>query len=239
MDKKIDNPTNEEEYQFQEPESETHFSATNNSSGSTSLFERINRQHIIAGFIFIFLVYGAYKLVNHLFHAVLMKQQAIEKVQKLAATRTPVNNNLDAKADTERNRLDHLAQGQLDVQSAIRSLDSEISDVQASLASVNNQLVQVNDEIQSLNTGQEFLIQKQTKPIRKAEEKKKETPKAIYYVRAMIPGRVWLTTQEGSTLTLGIGDKLTGYGIIDAINPDQGIITLSSGAVIGYNPDDR
>lgn len=70
-------------------------------------------------------------------------------------------------------------------------------------------------------------------------ERKKAAPKPVYYVRAIIPGRVWLTLQDGSTLTLGLGDKLAGYGVITAIDPSQGTITLSSGAIIGYNPDDR
>jgi len=97
----------------------------------------------------------------------------------------------------------------------------------------------VNDALQSLHTSQETLIQNQTKPLKKIAEKKKETPKPIYYVRAIIPNRVWLTTPDGSTLTLAVGDKLTGYGLVDAINAEQGIVTFSSGAVIGYSPDDK
>lgn len=97
----------------------------------------------------------------------------------------------------------------------------------------------MNEQTQLLRTQQEGFFQKQQKAKTKLSERKKLAPKPIYYVRAIIPGRVWLTLQDGSTLTLGRGDKLAGYGVITAIDPNQGIITLSSGAIIGYNPDDR
>jgi hypothetical protein len=238
MDKKTYNLSDEEEYQFQEPESATSFSTSSPAAESSSVFERINRQHIVFGFIFIFLVFGAYKLISGLFH-VIAKQQAIVKVQKAAPKINPVNNDVDVKTEVSRRRLDHLAQAQSDVKSAIQALDLQLSSIQTSLANLNNQLSQVNDEVQSLHAGQETLIQNQTKPVKKLTEKKKESPKAIYYVRALIPNRVWLTTPEGSTLTLAVGDKLDGYGVIDSINADQGIVTFSSGAVIGYSPDDR
>ena len=238
MDKKY-NLHDDEEYQLQEPESPTHFS-TANASAETSgaLFERIKRQHIVLGFIFIFLVFGVYKLINGFFH-VLAKQQTVAKVQKQTPKINALNTHPEVKTDVATSRLDHLAQGQLDVQSAIQSLDLQLSGIQTTLANLNNQLAQVNDEVQSLHAGQETLIQNQTKPAKKVTEAKKTPPKPIYYVRAIIPGRVWLTTPEGSTLTLGVGDKLAGYGVVDSINPDQGTVTLDSGAVIGYSPDDR
>ncbi len=240
MDKKY-NLHDDEEYQLQEPESSANF-ATASASPETSgaIFERIKRQHIVLGFIFIFLVFGVYKLINGFFH-VIAKQQAVAKVQKQAPISKINASNVypEVKTDVATSRLDHLAQGQLDVQSAIQSLDLQLSGIQTTLANLSNQLTQVNDEVQSLHTGQETLIQNQTKPIKKITTQKKVSPKPIYYLRAVIPGRAWLITPEGSTLTLGVGDKLEGYGVVDAINPDQGTVTLNSGAVIGYSPDDR
>ncbi len=239
MDKKTYNLNDEEEYQFQEPESGTHFSTANSvPSEGTNFFERIKRQHIILGFIFVFLIFGAYKLLNGFFH-VISRQQMATKVQKVVPKIEDTQPNLNSKSDITSSRLDSLAQGQLGIQSALQALDSQLSGMQTTLANLGSQLTQVNDEIQSLHAAQETLIQNQVKPVKKVAEKKKEAPKAIYYVRAIIPGRVWLTTQEGSTLTLGTGDKLPGYGLVDSINPEQGTVTLNSGAVIGYSPDDK
>jgi uncharacterized protein YukE len=236
MDKKTYN-MNEQEYQYQEPESATHFSTVNPTPEASSIFERINRQNIIAGFIFIFLLFGAYKLLSGLFIHGLTRQPAVAKV-KPAAKINAAQQAMVVNMDNTTRRLDHLAQGQLDVQSSVQSLNSELSGIQTTLANLTAQLSQMNDEVQSLRAGQETLIRSQIKPVKKTIEKK-EIPKPIYYVRAMIPGRVWLTTAEGTTLTLGVGDKLVGYGVLDSINVDQGIVTFNSGAVIGYSPDDR
>lgn len=237
IDKKTYDLNDDEEYQFQAPEPESNFSTASSAPNdtSTTFFERIKRQHIILGFIFIFLSFGIYKLLNGFFH-VISKQHVAVKVQK---PEPKLESSVEVKTDTTSSRLEGLVQGQLGIQSALQSLDSQLSSMQTTLASLSSQLTQVNDEIQSLHAAQDTLIQNQTKSVKKIAEKKKEVPKAIYYVRAIIPGRVWLTTQEGATLTLGVGDKLPGYGLVESINPDQGTVTLNSGAVIGYSPDDR
>lgn len=61
-----------------------------------------------------------------------------------------------------------------------------------------------------------------------------------YYIKALIQGRAWLTTADGSrTITVSSGDYLPGYGLIEQIDPYQGTVTTGSGAVIEYNPADR
>jgi hypothetical protein len=60
----------------------------------------------------------------------------------------------------------------------------------------------------------------------------------VYHLKALIPGRAWLQTREGATATVTLGDRLPGYGIIQTINTDSGIVTTSSGNVIVYGPKD-
>ncbi|MDQ8040151.1 MAG: hypothetical protein REH83_07090 [Rickettsiella sp.] len=243
MDKKNYNLNEDDEYQFQELKSSTNFSEANSASTggeSPAILERIKRQHIFLGFIFIFLIFGAYKLLNSFFHVIISKEQAMEKIQKtVPKIDNNSTNNVNVKPDLTMGRLDRLEQGQLRVQSELQSLDSQLSGIQTTLTNLSTQLTQINDDVQSLHASQETLIKNQTKPVKTITLKKKEVPKPIYFVRAIIPGRVWLTTQDGSTLTLGVGDKLAGYGLVDAINPDQGTVILNSGAVIGYSPNDR
>lgn len=237
MDKSNYNVNDDDEYRIQEPEPTTHFSTTGKSVESNMFFERIKRQHIVLAFIFIFLIFGTYKLLSGFFHIV-NKRHVTEKIQKAAPNMDLAKSALETKTVAD-NRLDHLAQGQVELQSALQSLDSQLSSMQTTLVNLSSQLTQVNDEVQSLHAAQETLIQNQTKPVKKITVNKKEVPKTIYYVRAIIPGRAWVTTQEGSTLTLGVSDKVAGYGIVDAINPEQGTVTFNSGAIIGYSPDDR
>ncbi len=239
MDKKNDHVNDDEEYSLQQPESAASFT-TVSTAAHRNIFEQINRRHIVLGIIFLFLIYGAYGLIKRFIHTSLTRSTQITKgVQRVAEKSNATDAVVNVKpADPTMVRLDHLAQGQIDIQSEIRSLDSKISAVQTSLLDLDTQIAQVDDQLQSLHATQELFIQKQMQAAKKIERKHR-LPNTVYYVRAMIPGRVWFTTQDGSVLTLGVGDNLAGYGVIDTIDPDQGIVTLSSGAVIGYNPNDR
>jgi intracellular multiplication protein IcmG len=241
MDKKTNKQNPDEEYKLQEASTESgrHFTAGNTGGDAAStILEKTKRQHIFLIVFIIFSSLGVYKLVSKLVHKVSdVSSQAklVEKTQKpIAISPAAVQANMALD-----NRFNHIEQGQRDLQSHLLAFDSELSDIKSTLADLNSRLVDINEQAQLLRTQQETFLQKQQKTEAKRAEIKKLAPKPIYYVRAIIPGRVWLTLQDGSTLTLGLGDKLSGYGVITVIDPSQGTITLSSGAVIGYNPDDR
>lgn len=239
MDKKIHDQDAEEEYKLQssQRESGAHFSEQNNSSETASaILEKTKRQHIFLVLILILASLGAYKVVNRLMQGASSRVKMATKLAKPALPTVPAAvqaNNVIA------NRFTHLELQQRDLKSDFQAFDSELSDVKSTLAELNMRFAQINDQMQTLHMQQEAFLQKQQKAESKIIARKKAAPKPIYFVRAIIPGRVWLTMQDGSTLTLGRGDKLSGYGFITAIDPKQGSVTLSSGAVIGYNPDDR
>jgi DNA repair exonuclease SbcCD ATPase subunit len=239
MDKKNYNQNSDEEFKLQEPDTDSasHFSDTKSGSDAASaILEKTQRHHIFLVVFIIFSSLGVYNLVNKLVHNRHPSQSVIaKKTQKPAAPVipiVPVNSVLD-------NRFNHLEQEQRELQSHLQAFDSDLSDIKSTLADLSSRIADVNEETQRLHTQQEAFLQKQQRAEAKLVEKKKSAPKPIYYVRAIIPGRVWLSLQDGSTLTLGRGDKLAGYGFITVIDPNQGTITLSSGAIIGYNPDDR
>lgn len=229
MDKKNDNQIPDEQFKLQEPESEPGTAST--------ILEKTQRHHIFLIVFILLLGLGTYKLVSYLVHSIhASKSVAAAKVQKSMVPVIPpavqANNVLN-------NRLSHLEQEQQELQSHLQTFDSDLNDIKSTLADLNSRIADVNEQTQQLHTQQEAFFQKQQKAAAQRAERKKSAPKPVYYVRAIIPGRVWLTLQDGSTLTLGIGDKLAGYGDITAIDPNQGTISLSSGAIIGYNPDDR
>jgi len=238
MDNK--NYNSDEEYKLQDSttESASHFSdATKNADPASAILEKTQRHHIFLIVFIIFASLGIYKIVSTLIH----KMHATPKPKVVAIAQKPVpvipaavqaNSVLD-------NRFNHLEQEQRELQAHLQTFDSDLSDIRSTLADLNSRLADINQQTQQLHTQQEAFLQKQQKAEIKLIARKKSAPKPIYYVRAIIPGRVWLTLQDGSTLTLGMRDKLAGYGVITAIDPSQGTITLSSGAIIGYNPDDR
>lgn len=239
MDKK--NLNADEEYKLQDPvtESTSHFSgATNSPDPASAILEKTQRHHIFLIVFIIFASLGVYKLVSALIHRMQVPStsKVVAKAQKPAVPIIPTAVQTNMAID---NRFNHVEQEQRELQSHLQAFDSDLSDIKSTLADLNSRLADMNEQTQLLHTQQEAFFQKQQKAETKRAERKKVAPKPIYYVRAIIPGRVWLTLQDGSTLTLGMGDKLAGYGVITAIDPSQGTITLSSGALIGYNPDDR
>ncbi|WP_010597189.1 hypothetical protein [Rickettsiella massiliensis] len=242
MDNKNYNATTHaDEYRLPESGSEDHFATGTESKASASIFERINRRHILFGFLLVFLIYLTYQLLSKVFHVLEAKREALVKEVAAAQNKSHLTTLVPQAKPVEppQNEVKKLTQGQVALQSTLNSLTTQLSDIQSSLSNLHNQLAQMGDEMQTLQARQALLLKKATPPPVKEKIIKKEVPKPIYYVRAIIPGRVWLTTPSGTTLTLGLGDSLAGYGSIESINPEQGLITLSSGATIGYSPDDR
>ncbi len=54
-------------------------------------------------------------------------------------------------------------------------------------------------------------------------------PRMSYTVQAIIPGRAWLKSDSGDTVTVAEGDTLKGYGRITKIDPYDGIVSIDTG----------
>lgn len=54
-------------------------------------------------------------------------------------------------------------------------------------------------------------------------------PKMVYTVQAIIPGRAWLKSEAGDTVTVAEGDVLKNYGRITKIDPYDGVVEIDTG----------
>ncbi len=54
-------------------------------------------------------------------------------------------------------------------------------------------------------------------------------PRMIYSVQAIIPGRAWLKSESGDTVTVAEGDYLKKYGRVTKIDPYDGIVAIDTG----------
>lgn len=54
-------------------------------------------------------------------------------------------------------------------------------------------------------------------------------PKMTYTVQAIIPGRAWLKSESGDTVTVAEGDILKNYGRIAKIDPYDGVVDIDTG----------
>jgi hypothetical protein len=57
-------------------------------------------------------------------------------------------------------------------------------------------------------------------------------PKISYTVQAIIPGRAWLKSDSGDTVTVAEGDTLKGYGRITKIDPYDGVVDIDTGSKV-------
>jgi intracellular multiplication protein IcmG len=59
-----------------------------------------------------------------------------------------------------------------------------------------------------------------------------EVPKIAFSVQAIIPGRAWLKSDSGDTVTVAEGDMLKSYGRVTKIDPYDGIVDIDTGTKI-------
>jgi intracellular multiplication protein IcmG len=62
-----------------------------------------------------------------------------------------------------------------------------------------------------------------------SEPAKVMEPKMIYSVQAIIPGRAWLKSEAGDTITVAEGDILRNYGRVTKIDPYDGVVNIDTG----------
>lgn len=119
-------------------------------------------------------------------------------------------------------QLDKLSSALSSIEAVIRDLDVRLIDLQANQVKLQKQ-----------------LDSKKQAVMKKSAAKAKALPPVgeSYKVLGVIYGRAWLKTPKGSTLTVRPGDNLPGYGSVKIIEPEQGVVIMSTGDVIRFDED--
>lgn len=132
------------------------------------------------------------------------------------------------------------------ISSDVSSLNNQISTLSTNVNDLNAKIEGLTQAMNSLAAqasaqSQQFatILSAQTKPIVKHVVKTAPAPASIYYyIQAVIPGRAWLVSANGSTITVREGSNVPGYGVIKLIDPAQGRIVTSSGRIIAFSQQD-
>jgi intracellular multiplication protein IcmG len=150
----------------------------------------------------------------------------------------------------EDNTLNNLVDSQRNMQSNISALREQIGQLTNqvnTLSSTNQALVQQVAElaiklISSQEALQELLAAKKAQPVivRPHPNVAKVSPaqQVHYFVQAVIPGRAWLISTQGATMTVRVGSKVPGLGVVQRIDALQGRVVMSSGRVIAFSQAD-
>jgi len=138
---------------------------------------------------------------------------------------------LSLQNDDIQNKIDVLKQENQSDREQIKHLALGLNRAQATLVSFQQSMKQLNSSVQSLSV-QLAEQKKQSNP------KEKAVVKPLYYVRAVVSGRAWLKSSVGDSLTVRVGDNITGYGKVENIDPELGVVAMSDGSVFEYGEND-
>lgn len=104
------------------------------------------------------------------------------------------------------------------------AMQNRIQELNAKVASMETIINQLNQLLQAKAAAA------QTTQVRPRVEQR--IPRMIYSVQAIIPGRAWLKSESGDTVTVAEGDILKGYGRISKIDPYDGIVQINTGTKV-------
>lgn len=132
------------------------------------------------------------------------------------------------------------------VKQQIDAIKQQITNNQGNISDLGEMLYKVQQDLSAITKQMEqftLFAQQAALEIDSIKNPKPKTKKVAkipvaYYVRAVVPGRVWLESADGKSVTLRVGDKLKGYGVVQAISPRQGMVVMSNGAVLQYGVND-
>lgn len=125
-------------------------------------------------------------------------------------------------------------------QTTISQLKAQVEQLQNSLDSSNSENTQLSYSLQTL-TNQVKSLSAEVKKSQQHHKKKvvkKPAPEIHYNLIAVVPGRAWIESSTGSSITVRVGDKVKDYGTVRAVNTSRGMVLTSSGKVIEYGVDD-
>jgi hypothetical protein len=107
------------------------------------------------------------------------------------------------------------------------ALQNKMEDLTLRLASIETTLTHIS----SLMTNS-----KPNRPTNQPVAARPIEPKISFTVQAIIPGRAWLKSESGDTVTVAEGDILKGYGRIMKIDPYDGVVEIdNNGRIISLS----
>ncbi len=158
--------------------------------------------------------------------------------QPITPAATPVAPQIEQK-------LSALELGQQNVRAEVSSVTNQLGGINTNVNELTNKIAQLNQIISTLAAKVDqqssevagLLAKSRPKPS-KHFVRKRTVGRANYYLQAVIPGRAWLISSNGSTLTVREGSQIMGYGVVKLIDPNQGRVITSSGQIIRFSQQD-
>ena len=120
------------------------------------------------------------------------------------------------------------------LQNQVQALQSQLGEATAAQAQLNQSMVVLVDQVKQL-TAELHVVKPAKKPV-------KATPKAppmIFHLKAVVPGRAWIMSNDGLSESVSVGDTVPQYGTVKVVDANRGMVITSSGKVISYGSNDH
>lgn len=143
-------------------------------------------------------------------------------------------------------KISNLSAGQEVIRTDISALSSQVASINTNLQDLAKKIENMNGLLTSMNEKLDIINQEivkvQPKPRveRIVRPRVPYTPVIVskYYIQAVIPGRAWLVSTQGNTITVREGSIVPGYGRVTLIDPNQGRVLTTSGKIIKFSQQD-
>ncbi len=136
---------------------------------------------------------------------------------------------MEIQLSTMRTQMSTMAQNMSD-------MSAKMADVKQTMLVLSERLEQQSQQMGRLQTMSRARRVVSSRP--PSTQKKYVAPKPSYSIQAIIPGRAWLMSSQGKTLTVSRGSVVPGYGVVRLINAKVGRVFTSSGRVIQFSQSD-
>jgi intracellular multiplication protein IcmG len=227
------------------------------------LFKKLPKKKILIGIAVAVMIALVYQFLSRQEEKALQPAEARVQTEKaapvkavLVAVKTaPAVANHEVQNQVESLLKEQQATGELqskELQTEVEGVKSSVEELQNSLLTLAGSVESISNQVQSLKSAPAPLVQI---PVMVGGVKQMVTPRPVYYLKAIAPGReairtsagevvsikvdrAWLTTPNGESLSVKVGDQLRGYGCVTTVNADEGWVSFTSGLVIRYAPKD-
>lgn len=166
-----------------------------------------------------------------------MPQQPVTSAPVSAPPATMTPPPTMTSTDTNKGALDRIATLEQQNSAMMNLLQTQyvqrITEAEAQNTQLRTQVQELTTRVSSM----EVAFRQLTKMLRGArmssaapsQPMRVAAPHSIYTVQAIIPGRAWLKSEAGETVTVAEGDVLRGLGRITKIDPYDGIVDIDTG----------
>lgn len=139
---------------------------------------------------------------------------------------------LDEQERTSKQQIQLLEKDLANVVQFTATSNKGISDLQQQVASLSTVVQNLTAQLGTMEHKHKERPFKKPKKIKKAHKEHKAESNPGLTVYAIIPGRAWLRSSNGKTITVAEGDAIGEYGKVLKIDAGNGVVITTSGATL-------